>query len=196
MSHFALSDVSPLTILLSAIVGAFHQHEDEKGKIWPNPESATLFCDQLWDKSSECHAARSFWWIHPGTLRTDAGEQNTEVWMLQVWQSPVFLLFHPQILIVFEFKAHSLSTLLKRAPHGLDLHPQIFFFCCCSFPSVPPCFSYHHPSVSPQVDMNLNEEKQQPLREKDIMIKREMVSQYLHTSKTVSTGINDANSVS
>ncbi|KAM7389753.1 hypothetical protein PAMP_023711 [Pampus punctatissimus] len=34
------------------------------------------------------------------------------------------------------------------------------------------------------VDMNLNEEKQQPLREKDIMIKREMVSQYLHTSKT------------
>nr|XP_023698655.1 protein diaphanous homolog 1 isoform X2 [Paramormyrops kingsleyae] len=33
------------------------------------------------------------------------------------------------------------------------------------------------------VDMNLNEEKQQPLREKDIAIKREMVSQYLHTSK-------------
>ncbi|XP_061691682.1 protein diaphanous homolog 1 [Syngnathoides biaculeatus] len=33
------------------------------------------------------------------------------------------------------------------------------------------------------VDMNLNEEKQQPLREKDIRIKREMVSQYLHTSK-------------
>ncbi|XP_068596158.1 protein diaphanous homolog 1 [Brachionichthys hirsutus] len=33
------------------------------------------------------------------------------------------------------------------------------------------------------VDMNLNEAKQQPLREKDIMIKREMVSQYLHTSK-------------
>lgn len=34
--------------------------------------------------------------------------------------------------------------------------------------------------------MNLNEEKQQPLREKDIVIKREMVSQYLHTSKAVS----------
>ncbi|XP_076015765.1 protein diaphanous homolog 1 isoform X2 [Genypterus blacodes] len=34
------------------------------------------------------------------------------------------------------------------------------------------------------VDMNLNEEKQQPLRAKDITIKREMVSQYLHTSKT------------
>ncbi|XP_034546447.1 protein diaphanous homolog 1-like [Notolabrus celidotus] len=33
------------------------------------------------------------------------------------------------------------------------------------------------------VDMNLNDEKQRPLREKDIMIKREMVSQYLHTSK-------------
>ncbi|XP_015266616.1 PREDICTED: protein diaphanous homolog 1 [Gekko japonicus] len=33
------------------------------------------------------------------------------------------------------------------------------------------------------LDMNLNEEKQQPLREKDIGIKREMVSQYLHTSK-------------
>ncbi|ELV14086.1 Protein diaphanous like protein 1, partial [Tupaia chinensis] len=33
------------------------------------------------------------------------------------------------------------------------------------------------------LDMNLNEEKQQPLREKDITIKREMVSQYLHTSK-------------
>ncbi|XP_061442111.1 protein diaphanous homolog 1 [Rhineura floridana] len=33
------------------------------------------------------------------------------------------------------------------------------------------------------VDMNLNEQKQQPLREKDIGIKREMVSQYLHTSK-------------
>ncbi|KAB0389412.1 hypothetical protein E2I00_018763 [Balaenoptera physalus] len=33
------------------------------------------------------------------------------------------------------------------------------------------------------MDMNLNEEKQQPLREKDIIIKREMVSQYLHTSK-------------
>uniref|UniRef100_A0A8C9TAY7 Diaphanous related formin 1 n=1 Tax=Scleropages formosus TaxID=113540 RepID=A0A8C9TAY7_SCLFO len=37
------------------------------------------------------------------------------------------------------------------------------------------------------VDMNLNEEKQQPLREKDIAIKREMVSQYLHTSKAVSS---------
>jgi hypothetical protein len=35
--------------------------------------------------------------------------------------------------------------------------------------------------------MNLNEEKQQPLREKDIVIKREMVSQYLHTSKAVSS---------
>ncbi|XP_030649513.1 protein diaphanous homolog 1 isoform X2 [Chanos chanos] len=34
------------------------------------------------------------------------------------------------------------------------------------------------------VDMNLNEEKQQPLRQKDISIKREMVSQYLHTSKS------------
>ncbi|XP_045407014.1 protein diaphanous homolog 1 isoform X3 [Lemur catta] len=38
------------------------------------------------------------------------------------------------------------------------------------------------------LDMNLNEEKQQPLREKDIIIKREMVSQYLHTSKAVSPG--------
>ncbi|XP_077902862.1 protein diaphanous homolog 1 isoform X3 [Ictidomys tridecemlineatus] len=38
------------------------------------------------------------------------------------------------------------------------------------------------------LDMNLNEEKQQPLREKDIVIKREMVSQYLHTSKAVSLG--------
>ncbi|KAH0618159.1 hypothetical protein JD844_017145 [Phrynosoma platyrhinos] len=37
------------------------------------------------------------------------------------------------------------------------------------------------------VDMNLNEEKQQPLREKDIGIKREMVSQYLHTSKAESS---------
>uniref|UniRef100_A0AAY5KZ49 Diaphanous related formin 1 n=1 Tax=Esox lucius TaxID=8010 RepID=A0AAY5KZ49_ESOLU len=36
------------------------------------------------------------------------------------------------------------------------------------------------------LDMNLNEEKQQPLRAKDIGIKREMVSQYLHTSKAVS----------
>uniref|UniRef100_A0A3B3I9L9 Diaphanous related formin 1 n=1 Tax=Oryzias latipes TaxID=8090 RepID=A0A3B3I9L9_ORYLA len=33
------------------------------------------------------------------------------------------------------------------------------------------------------VDMNLNEEKQKPLREKDINTKREMLSQYLHTSK-------------
>ncbi|XP_029439149.1 protein diaphanous homolog 1 isoform X2 [Rhinatrema bivittatum] len=33
------------------------------------------------------------------------------------------------------------------------------------------------------VDMNLNDEKQQPLRAKDIVIKREMVSQYMHTSK-------------
>ncbi|TRY83826.1 hypothetical protein DNTS_031966 [Danionella cerebrum] len=32
------------------------------------------------------------------------------------------------------------------------------------------------------VDMNLNDEKQQPLRQKHISIKREMVSQYLHTS--------------
>nr|XP_029511608.1 protein diaphanous homolog 1-like [Oncorhynchus nerka] len=31
--------------------------------------------------------------------------------------------------------------------------------------------------------MNLNDEKQRPLRAKDISIKREMVSQYLHTSK-------------
>uniref|UniRef100_A0A2K5ZGM5 Diaphanous related formin 1 n=1 Tax=Mandrillus leucophaeus TaxID=9568 RepID=A0A2K5ZGM5_MANLE len=38
------------------------------------------------------------------------------------------------------------------------------------------------------LDMNLNEEKQQPLREKDIIIKREMVSQYLYTSKAVSPG--------
>lgn len=37
--------------------------------------------------------------------------------------------------------------------------------------------------------MNLNEEKQQPLREKDISIKREMVSQYLHTSKAVSSWV-------
>ncbi|XP_078087665.1 protein diaphanous homolog 1 [Mustelus asterias] len=34
------------------------------------------------------------------------------------------------------------------------------------------------------LDMNLNQEKQQPLRNKDMMIKREMVSQYLHTSKS------------
>lgn len=34
--------------------------------------------------------------------------------------------------------------------------------------------------------MNLNEEKQVPLRQKDIAIKREMVSQYLHTSTAVS----------
>lgn len=55
------------------------------------------------------------------------------------------------------------------------------------------CFScYPLPPVFLQVDMNLNEEKQQPLREKDIMIKREMVSQYLHTSKAVSTKINVA----
>uniref|UniRef100_A0A8C8DMW8 Diaphanous related formin 1 n=1 Tax=Oryzias sinensis TaxID=183150 RepID=A0A8C8DMW8_9TELE len=46
-----------------------------------------------------------------------------------------------------------------------------------------------HPPVffSIQVDMNLNEEKQKPLREKDINTKREMLSQYLHTSKAVST---------
>uniref|UniRef100_A0A8C6KAD5 Diaphanous related formin 1 n=1 Tax=Nothobranchius furzeri TaxID=105023 RepID=A0A8C6KAD5_NOTFU len=35
------------------------------------------------------------------------------------------------------------------------------------------------------VDMNLNEEKQQPLRQKDISIKREIVSQYLQRSKNV-----------
>lgn len=40
--------------------------------------------------------------------------------------------------------------------------------------------------------MNLNEEKQRPLRQKDILIKREMVSQYLHTSKAVSTKISIA----
>lgn len=57
------------------------------------------------------------------------------------------------------------------------------------------CFSHIHPPLFLQVDMNLNEEKQQPLREKDIMIKREMVSQYLHTSKTVSTKIDNANTV-
>lgn len=35
--------------------------------------------------------------------------------------------------------------------------------------------------------MNLNDEKQkQPLREKDIGIKREMLSQYLHHTKPVS----------
>ncbi|XP_038652276.1 protein diaphanous homolog 1-like isoform X2 [Scyliorhinus canicula] len=33
------------------------------------------------------------------------------------------------------------------------------------------------------LDMNLNGEKQMPLRNKDMTIKREMVSQYLHTSK-------------
>uniref|UniRef100_A0AAY4DMP9 Diaphanous related formin 1 n=1 Tax=Denticeps clupeoides TaxID=299321 RepID=A0AAY4DMP9_9TELE len=46
------------------------------------------------------------------------------------------------------------------------------------------------------VDMNLNEEKQQPLREKDIAIKREMVSQYLHTSKAVSSGLDQKSSKS
>lgn len=50
-----------------------------------------------------------------------------------------------------------------------------------------------HPPLFLQVDMNLNEEKQQPLREKDIMIKREMVSQYLHTSNNVSIKINNSN---
>lgn len=54
-------------------------------------------------------------------------------------------------------------------------------------------FYFLLPPVFLQVDMNLNEEKQQPLREKDIMIKREMVSQYLHTSKAVSTKINFTN---
>uniref|UniRef100_A0A8C7XQ98 Diaphanous related formin 1 n=1 Tax=Oryzias sinensis TaxID=183150 RepID=A0A8C7XQ98_9TELE len=46
-------------------------------------------------------------------------------------------------------------------------------------------FCYFSPPVffSIQVDMNLNEEKQKPLREKDINTKREMLSQYLHTSK-------------
>ncbi|CDQ98932.1 unnamed protein product [Oncorhynchus mykiss] len=41
----------------------------------------------------------------------------------------------------------------------------------------------HSTTPPPQVDMNLNDEKQRPLRAKDISIKREMVSQYLHTSK-------------
>ena len=36
-----------------------------------------------------------------------------------------------------------------------------------------------------QLDTNLSEEKQQPLREKAITIKREMVSCYLHTSNAV-----------
>lgn len=43
-----------------------------------------------------------------------------------------------------------------------------------------------------KVDMNLNEEKQRPLRQKDILIKREMVSQYLHTSKAVRIKISIA----
>lgn len=38
-----------------------------------------------------------------------------------------------------------------------------------------------------QEDMNLNEDKKTPLREKDFAIKKEMVMQYIHTaSKTVS----------
>lgn len=57
------------------------------------------------------------------------------------------------------------------------------------------CFPSIHPPFFLQVDMNLNGEKQQPLREKDITIKREMVSQYLHTSKAVSTNIIIATSV-
>lgn len=64
---------------------------------------------------------------------------------------------------------------------------------CPSIPLLPS--SSLPPPVFLQVDMNLNEEKQQPLREKDIMIKREMVSQYLHTSKAVSTNISIANAV-
>lgn len=40
-----------------------------------------------------------------------------------------------------------------------------------------------------QEDMNLNEEKKTPLREKDLNTKREMVIQYIFTaSKTVSFG--------
>lgn len=41
-----------------------------------------------------------------------------------------------------------------------------------------------------QEDMNLNEDKKAPLREKDFSIKKEMVMQYINTaSKTVSKAV-------
>lgn len=41
-----------------------------------------------------------------------------------------------------------------------------------------------------QEDMNLNEDKKAPLREKDLSIKKEMVMQYINTaSKTVSKAV-------
>lgn len=59
-----------------------HQYEDEKGKRWPPARSATLCGYQLRDKSSECTFAWPFWWLRPGTIWTDAGEQDSKGCML------------------------------------------------------------------------------------------------------------------
>lgn len=61
-------------LLFANPAGAFHQHEDEKGKNGPNIWSATLLSFQLWDEFSEWYATGSFRWKHPGTLWKDAGE--------------------------------------------------------------------------------------------------------------------------
>ena len=98
--QFLLSDLFPPTcVILSAnSVGAFHQHEDEKGQgeARPYAGSATFFSCQLWDKSSECYAAWPFWWIRPGALWTDAGKKDSKslcvVWKIQLFENHLFII--------------------------------------------------------------------------------------------------------
>lgn len=144
--QFFLSDLFPMSMSESNLchifanpVGAFHQHEDEKGQgeARPYAGSATLFSCQLWAERSECYAAWSFWWIRPGTLWTDAGEKDSEslccVRMIQLLENHLFIIspkqplnlvlciFHSQILnLKFFFFFFTNVVLCKKSAQCLS----------------------------------------------------------------------------
>lgn len=80
----SLNNLGPVFFFFS-LAGTSHKHEDEKRKRWPCARSATLCRCQLWDKSSEFTFTWPFWWLRPGTFRTDAGEQNSKGCLLCVF---------------------------------------------------------------------------------------------------------------
>lgn len=134
------SDPFPLTRVMSSDnpVGAFHQHEDEEGQgeARPGPKSAALFSGQLRDQRSECHAARSFRWVCPGPVRTDAGEKDC--WFVcervsftvsceQPWKRVHCIFLSVTFIIsVYAFITHMWSTSFKHTTHiSCDLNVYI-----------------------------------------------------------------------
>lgn len=109
-----LPELFPLTcvVLLANPVRASHQHEEKgQGKAWSYARSPSLFSRRLWNACSGRHAEWPFWWICPGTFRTDAGEkvclcsvyERQSIWaMTYSWSvlniHDVFGLFHLKIM--------------------------------------------------------------------------------------------------